>query len=70
MAYRWSIAGVVGAAVLLCAMAGGATAQELRLGAPYVCAGQHLFVENYNIRDTSDAASCMVGHPDHVGSNG
>jgi hypothetical protein len=29
-----------------------------------------MFIENCNIRDLSDTANCMVGHPDTVLSNG
>jgi hypothetical protein len=28
-----------------------------------------MFIENCNMRDLSDNANCMVGHPDHVLSN-
>jgi hypothetical protein len=36
----------------------------------YVCNGERMFIENCNIRDLSDTATCMVGHPDTVLSNG
>jgi hypothetical protein len=36
----------------------------------YVCNGERMFIENCNIRDLSDTANCMVGHPDTVLSNG
>jgi hypothetical protein len=36
----------------------------------YVCNGERMFIENCNIRDLSDSANCMVGHPDTVLSNG
>jgi hypothetical protein len=39
-------------------------------GVIYVCSGERMFIENCNIRDTSDNATCMVGHPDHVLANG
>jgi hypothetical protein len=29
-----------------------------------------MFIENCNIRDLSDTAKCMVGHPDHIMPNG
>jgi hypothetical protein len=37
---------------------------------PYVCSGERLVIENCNIRDQSDASTCMVGHPDHIMPNG
>jgi hypothetical protein len=52
------------------AIAAASTAQEIPLGATFVCSGQRLFVENCNIRDTSDTSKCMVGHPDTVLPNG
>jgi hypothetical protein len=45
-----------------------ATAQTLHV--TYVCNGERMFIENCNIRDLSDTATCMVGHPDTVLSNG
>jgi hypothetical protein len=39
-------------------------------GPIYTCNGERMFIENCNIRDTSDNATCMVGHPDHVLANG
>ena len=45
-------------------------AQDIPIGATFVCNGEHLFVENCNIRDTSDTSKCMVGHPDTVLPNG
>ncbi len=47
-----------------------AAAQDIPIGATYVCNGQRMFVENCNIRDTSDTSKCMVGHPDTVLPNG
>jgi hypothetical protein len=29
-----------------------------------------MFIENCNIRGTSDNGTCMVGHPDHIQPNG
>jgi hypothetical protein len=40
------------------------------IGVTYTCSGEHLFIENCNIRDTSDTSKCMVGHPDTVLANG
>jgi len=47
-----------------------AAGQDIPIGATYVCNGARLFVENCNIRDTSDTSKCMVGHPDTVLANG
>lgn len=47
-----------------------AAGQDLPIGATYVCNGERVFIENCNIRDTSDTSKCMVGHPDTVLPNG
>jgi len=47
-----------------------AEGQDIPIGATYVCNGERMFVENCNIRDTSDTSKCMVGHPDTVLPNG
>jgi hypothetical protein len=60
-------AGIAGIALL---SSGASMAQEFRLGATYVCGGEHEFVENCTIRDPSDSGTCMVGHPDHILPNG
>lgn len=52
------------------ALAAVLSAQDIKLHVTYVCGGEHIFVENCNIRDTSDTSTCMVGHPDHVNANG
>ncbi|NYF89708.1 hypothetical protein RBB79_09140 [Tunturiibacter empetritectus] len=39
-------------------------------GVVYVCSGERMFIENCNVRDTSDTSTCMVGHPDHIQPNG
>jgi hypothetical protein len=44
--------------------------KDLLQGVTYICNGERMFIENCNIRDLSDNASCMVGHPDHVMPNG
>jgi len=44
--------------------------KDLLVGVTYVCNGERMFIENCNMRDLSDNASCMVGHPDHVIANG
>ncbi len=47
-----------------------ASAQDIPIGATYICGGEHLYVENCNIRDLSDSANCMVAHPDKLLPNG
>src|ERR1700676_5287157 len=47
-----------------------ASAQDIKLNVTYVCNGEHMYVENCNIRDLSDTATCMVGHPDRPKHNG
>src|SRR5450432_1624726 len=48
--------------------AGVAAGQTLHVN--YVCNGERINIESCNIRDLSDTATCMVGHPDHVMPNG
>jgi hypothetical protein len=38
-------------------------ADDVQLGATFVCNGERMYVENCNIRDLSDGATCMVAHP-------
>lgn len=45
-------------------------AQDIPIGATYICSGEHIYVESCNIRDLSDTANCMVGHPDKLLPNG
>jgi hypothetical protein len=47
-----------------------AYAQDIPIGVTYVCSGEHIYIENCNIRDTSDTSTCMVAHPDHLNANG
>src|SRR5215469_7431718 len=47
-----------------------AAGQDIPIGVTYVCNGERLYIENCNIRDTSDSSKCMVGHPDTVLPNG
>ncbi len=47
-----------------------ASAQTIQTNVTYVCNGERIYIENCNIRDTSDSSTCMVGHPDTVLSNG
>src|SRR5271163_3543850 len=58
-------------AILLAGFVAPLYAQDYTLpNVPYVCNGERLVIENCNIRDQSDAATCMVGHPDHIMANG
>ncbi len=47
-----------------------ASAQDIPIGPTYICGGEHIYVENCNIRDLSDDANCMVAHPDKLLPNG
>jgi hypothetical protein len=47
-----------------------ANAQDIPIGVTYVCSGEHIYIENCNIRDTSDTSNCMVAHPDKLLPNG
>ena len=58
------------ATTVLLFLAGFAAAQDIQKGVTYVCNGERLYVENCNIRDTSDTSTCMVGHPDTILPNG
>jgi hypothetical protein len=58
---------VFGAAFFIAA---AADAQDIPIGATYVCSGEHIYIENCNIRDTSDTSTCMVAHPDKLLPNG
>jgi hypothetical protein len=60
-------------AFCLCAVLLAATparAQDIPIGATFVCSGAHIYIENCNIRDTSDTSTCMVAHPDKLLPNG
>ena len=58
---------LIGVFLALCT-AGIAAGQTLHVN--YVCNGERINIESCNIRDLSDTATCMVGHPDHVMPNG
>ncbi len=47
-----------------------AQAQDILIGATYVCDGEHIYIEGCNVRDTSDTSTCMVAHPDHLTPTG
>jgi hypothetical protein len=53
-----------------CASFGQAPGSEIPIGVTYICNGEHIYVENCNIRDLSDNANCMVAHPDHLTPTG
>ena len=55
--------------LLLALFATGIAAAQT-IGVTYVCNGERMFIENCNMRDLSDTATCMVGHPDTVLANG
>ena len=60
----------VGLAAALLTMLGAGMAGAQTIGVTYVCNGEKIFIENCNIRDTSDTSKCMVGHPETVLANG
>jgi hypothetical protein len=47
-----------------------ASAQDIKTNVNYLCNGERIIIENCNVRDLSDASSCLVGHPDAVAPNG
>jgi hypothetical protein len=47
-----------------------AHAQDIPIGATYICSGEHIYIENCNMRDLSDTSTCMVAHPDKLLANG
>jgi len=47
-----------------------ASADDIQTHVTYVCNGEHLFIENCNIRDLSDNSTCLVAHPDKMRPNG
>jgi hypothetical protein len=60
---------ILSTAILVAALAVDiAAAQTMHV--TYVCNGERVFIESCNIRDLSDTATCMVGHPDHIQPNG
>jgi hypothetical protein len=50
--------------------AAACAAQDVKLNVTYVCGGEREYVESCNIRDTSDASTCQVAHPDRPQHNG
>ena len=45
-------------------------AQDVKQGVTYVCNGERVYIESCNMRDVSDASTCMVAHPDRPQHNG
>jgi len=43
---------------------------DIPIGVTFLCNGEHIYIENCNIRDTSDTSTCMVAHPDHLTKTG
>jgi hypothetical protein len=60
----------IGFVILLGLAALTVTAQDIPIGVTYICGGEHIYMESCNIRDLSDAATCMVAHPDKLLPNG
>ena len=60
----------VALAVLATTLAAAQDKDLVLPGVTYVCSGERMFIENCNMRDTSDTSTCMVGHPDHIQPNG
>jgi hypothetical protein len=58
------------AVLLFLPFASQLAAEDVQLNAVFVCNGERIIVESCNIRDLSDSASCMVGHPDNIKPNG
>ena len=66
--FGWCLAAIALGAAFVAAT--GADAQDIPIGVTYVCGGEHIYIENCNIRDTSDTSTCMVAHPDKLQPNG
>jgi hypothetical protein len=57
-------------AILVIFFASSAIADDILIGATYLCNGEHIYIEGCNVRDLSDAGTCMVAHPDHLTPTG
>jgi hypothetical protein len=64
------VAIVFTASLPLTLMGQAAAPQDIPIGVTYICNGEHIYIENCNIRDTSDTSNCMVAHPDHLTPTG
>ena len=69
--YRLSVVFAISIAALTPLRAPAQAApQDIPIGVTYICNGEHIYIENCNIRDTSDTSNCMVAHPDHLTPTG
>ncbi|WP_348264368.1 hypothetical protein P8935_07490 [Telmatobacter sp. DSM 110680] len=68
--YLFSLVMTIVAAVAALPASGQAAPQDIPIGVTYICNGEHIYIENCNIRDTSDTSNCMVAHPDHLTPTG
>ena len=59
-------------ALALATLPGGllTAAQDIPNGVTFICNGEHIYIENCNIRDLSDNANCFVAHPDKLTPTG
>ncbi len=71
-ATRLSVLIAIAPAAFIPMLAAGQAAvpQDIPIGVTYICSGEHIYIENCNIRDTSDTSNCMVAHPDHLTPTG
>ncbi len=71
-AIRLSVLIAIAPAILMPVLAVGQAAapQDIPIGVTYICNGEHIYIENCNIRDISDNSNCMVAHPDHLTPTG
>jgi hypothetical protein len=71
-AIRLSVLIAIAPAAFIPMLAAGQAAvpQDIPIGVTYICSGEHIYIENCNIRDTSDTSNCMVAHPDHLTPTG
>lgn len=60
--------GAFSVAALLGLLSSGIAAAQTNV--MYVCSGERMYVENCNMRDPTDTANCLVGHPDRPTHNG
>ena len=70
LSVRLSPLGLVSTTLFATLFATSARGQDIKLNVTFVCNGERLYVENCNIRDLSDTATCMVAHPDRPKHNG
>src|SRR3974390_2713632 len=58
------------AALLFALLSTALAAEDVQLGASFICNGERIFVQSCNMQDRSDNGSCMIGHPDKLNANG